>query len=331
MRWLWQRCRQRPRQALALVLLALFALFNFLAYQHAHAMTHYARSGGWERQTGAGKGSPEALSPWSKARLLVCGVRMARPSSDATPAGVDLPFEAITVQGREGDLAAWLVPHEKPRGVVLIFHGFGNCKGQMLPEAQAFHEMGYACFLVDFRGCGGSAGDSTTVGYREADDVAAAVEHVRRHWPGQPVVLFGRSMGSAAILRAVGVLGVEADALLLECPFDRMLTAVRVRCRLVAGVSFPLAEALVFWGGAQHGFNAFAHNPARYARSVGCPVLLMHGAVDSRVSARDMQAIHDALPGRKALHTFAGVGHESYVNRRPAEWREQVETFLGDR
>jgi pimeloyl-ACP methyl ester carboxylesterase len=110
-----------------------------------------------------------------------------------------------------------------------------------------------------------------------------------------------------------------------------MLTAVRVRCRLVSGVSFPLAEALVFWGGAQHGFNAFAHNPADYARSVRCPVLLMHGSLDPRVSAQDMQAIHDALPGKKALHSFAGLGHESYVNRRPAEWREMVETFLGGR
>jgi alpha-beta hydrolase superfamily lysophospholipase len=323
MRRLWQRCRQRPWCTLALFLVALFALFNFLAYQHAHAMTHFARTGGWARQT------PGSL--WTKARRLLCGVQMTRPGSAATPAGAGLPFDAHTVPGRAGDLAAWLVPHDLPRGVVLIFHGFRNCKANMLPEAKAFHEMGYACFLVDFRGCGDSAGDATTVGYREADDVASAVRYVREHWPGQPVVLFGRSMGSAAILRAAGVLDVEADALLLECPFDRMLTAVRVRCRLVSGVSFPLAEALVFWGGAQHGFNAFAHNPADYARTVRCPVLLMHGSFDPRVSETGMQAIHDALPGRKVLHSFAGVGHESYVNRRPGEWREQVEAFLGNR
>jgi alpha-beta hydrolase superfamily lysophospholipase len=320
---LWQRFRRRPWRALALFLLVLFALFNFLAYQHAHAMTHYVQSGGW-------KGRPAALSPWTKARLLLWGVKRARPDSAATPAGAGLPFEEHTVPGQAGNLAAWFVPHERPRGVVLIFHGFGNCKALMLPEAKAFHEMGYACFLVDFRACGGSAGEATTVGYREADDVATAVSYVRDHWPGQRVVLFGRSMGSAAILRAAGVLGVEADALLLECPFDRMLTAVRVRCRLVGGVSFPLAEALVFWGGAQHGFNAFRHNPADYAQGVRCPVLLMHGTLDSRVKATDMQAIHDALPGKKALWSFAGVGHESYVNRRPAEWREQVEAFLDE-
>jgi alpha-beta hydrolase superfamily lysophospholipase len=271
------------------------------------------------------------MSLWTKARLLLCGVQMARPRSDTTPAEGGLAFETHAVPGEAGDLAAWFVPHDQPRGVVLIFHGFRNCKANMLPEAKAFHEMGYACFLVDFRGCGDSAGDATTVGYREADDVASAVGYVRKHWPGQPVVLFGRSMGAAAILRAVGMLEVEADALVLECPFDRMLTAVRVRCRLVSGISSPLAEALVFWGGILHGFNAFAHNPADYARNVRCPVLLMHGALDPRVSEKDMQAIHDALAGKKALCSFAGVGHESYVNRRPAPWREQVETFLANR
>jgi uncharacterized protein len=31
---------------------------------------------------------------------------------------------------------------------------------------------------------------------------------------------------------------------------------------------FPLAELIIFWGGVQHGFNAFAHNPVTYAAQV---------------------------------------------------------------
>ncbi len=188
--------------------------------------------------------------------------------------------------------------------------------------------MGFASFLVDFRGCGGSDGDTTTIGYHEADDVAAAVSHVRAHWPDQPVLLFGQSMGAAAVLRAVGVLGVKADALVLECPFDRMLTAVRARFRALGVTSFPMAEALVFWGGAQHGFNAFAHDPVVYASNVHCPVLLLHGEVDRRVQQSEVRAIHDQLAGRKKLYFFETLGHHSYVSRQPAEWREQVEEFL---
>ena len=42
-------------------------------------------------------------------------------------------------------------------------------------DADRLHDLGYACFLVDFRGSGGSSGDATTIGYREADDVVRSV------------------------------------------------------------------------------------------------------------------------------------------------------------
>jgi alpha-beta hydrolase superfamily lysophospholipase len=322
-------CRSRPWRSLALFLLLAFTFVEYLAYQHAHAMTHYVQNGGWARTSaGTWTGRPESLSTLAKAKVLFGGVKIARPQFDATPASVGLDAESHTVAGPAGGLTAWYVPHEDSRGVVLLFHGFGGCKARLLPEAKAFHELGFACFLVDFRGCGGSAGDTTTIGYHEAEDVAAAVAYVREQWPDQPIVLFGQSMGAAALMRAAGVLGVQADAIVLECPFDRMLSAVRARFRAFGVVSFPFAESLVFWGGAQLGFNAFRHNPVDYARGLCCPVLLMQGSVDRRIRPAETQAIYDQLPGEKELHFFEGLGHHSYVARRPEEWREQVEPFL---
>ena len=52
-----------------------------------------------------------------------------------------------------------------------------------------------------------------------------------------------------------------ADAAVLECPFDTMLNAVRARFTAMGLPSFPGAGLMVFWGGWQHGYNAFAHNP----------------------------------------------------------------------
>ena len=86
-------------------------------------MGHFRRQhvcGGWQ-------GRPESLSVWAKGRLLLFGVRMARPRSSATPAGLLLPFETHTVRGKAGGLDAWYIPNEDARGVVLIFQGFGSC------------------------------------------------------------------------------------------------------------------------------------------------------------------------------------------------------------
>jgi alpha-beta hydrolase superfamily lysophospholipase len=199
----------------------------------------------------------------------------------------------------------------------------------LLPEAEAFHAMGNACFLVDFPGSGGSAGDVTTVGYGEAADVDRAVKYVRGRWPGLPVILFGRSMGSAAALRALAVEGTRADAAVLECPFDRMLSTVEARFALMRVPSFPCARLLLFWGSVQLGFNGFRHNPADYARAVETPVLLLHGENDPNVNAAQTRSVYENLRGRKELHTFAGLAHEAYLPDRAEEWKACVRGFLG--
>jgi len=305
-------------------LLLLTILLNALAYMHAHAMTHFASEG--ERT-----GSPESLSVWRKAKVLVAGVTIPRPANHQTPADVGLPFTVHCFRSADGtNLEAWHLPHSQARGLVLMFHGYSAAKGSLLPDAAALHEMGYAVLLVDFRGCGGSDGDTTTIGVQEADDVAAAWEYARAHWPDQPAALFGHSMGSAAILRAVAVHGMEPRGLVLECPFDSLLHTVGHRCSAMHLPRFPLAHLLVLWGGVQHGFNGFRHNPAEYARQVSCPVLLLHGEKDLRVNHEEAEAILANLRGEKKLVEVPGVGHDGYVATSPEVWKQVVGSFLSN-
>jgi pimeloyl-ACP methyl ester carboxylesterase len=135
-------------------------------------------------------------------------------------------------------------------------------------------------------------------------------------------------MGAVAVLRAMSALGVTADAAVLECPFDRLINAVRARFRAMGLPAFPGAGLMVFWGGWQHGYNGFAHNPVEYARKIACPVLLLHGRDDARVRASQVEAIYQNLPGRKAMHVFEGLGHDSYAAKRPEQWKEWVGDFL---
>jgi hypothetical protein len=60
----------------------------------------------------------------------------------------------------------------------------------------------------------------------------------------------------------------------------QLLNAVKSRLQAFGIPSFPLAESIVFWGGVQHGFNGFDHNPVTFASRVKCPTLLLHGATD---------------------------------------------------
>src|SRR5205823_6308378 len=212
---------------------------------------------------------------------------------DSTPAAAGLPFTTHTIPVADGTLEAWHVPAESARGLVLLVHGRGASKDCLLREAAAFRAFGLDGLLVDCRGSGGSSGSECTIGVREGEDVAVAVAFARQRWPGRRLGLYGQSMGSAAILRAAAHHAVAADAVILECPFDRLLTTVEHRFGAMGVPAFPLARLLVFWGGVQNGFDAFAHDPVAYAASVKCPALLMHGAHDVRVRPEEAEAVYD--------------------------------------
>ncbi len=313
-----------PALAGGLCLGAAFVVLNVLAYRHAWAMTHFIPAGGWKRK-------PEALTRLEKVRALIGGVRLCRPHLDARPDDFGLAWVKHTVAGTTAELEAWYLPHPSPAGIVLLFHGYGNCKAKLLPEARAFHDLGYACFLLDFPGCGGSGGNATTLGFLEAGDVARAVDYVRRTWDERLLILFGQSMGAAAVLRAIAVHHVEPDAVVLECPFDRLLNTVKARFQAMGVPSFPAAHLMIFWGSLQRGYNAFRHNPVVYARRVRCPALLLYGRDDRRVSRHDVEAVFAALAGDKEMHLFDGLGHESYVAQKPDEWKGYVAPFLHSR
>lgn len=305
------------------MLVAVLALLgmNGLAFMHARAFTHYG-------DPDADEYDVEDLSFGDKAKLLFTGVPQPRPKVRRKPAFWTW-YRVHTFESADGvKLEAWHIPRKEAKGVVALFHGYGTSKSSVLEEANGFRALGYSVFLVDFRGSGNSSGSVTTLGVREAEDVAAAVKCLRGLEPDLPLILYGSSMGAAAVLRAVAREGVKPAAAVLECPFDSMLSTVKNRFRMMHAPSFPAAQLLVFWGGVQHGFNGFAHNPVDYAKEVECPVLLIGGAKDRRVTQAQLRSVHDALAGPKQLEIFEELGHGGYAKNESRRWRRIVGAFL---
>ena len=168
----------------------------------------------------------------------------------------------------------------------------------------------------------------TTVGYHEGLDVAAAVQYAQRNLPRARLVLYGQSMGAAAILRAVYANGTKPDAVILEAVFDTLLHTAQNRFRLMKLPAFPNAQLLLFWGGWQAGFNPFRHNPVTYAARVSCPALFLHGHDDPRARIEEARAVFAAVPSPKQFKEFPELGHGSGMTHSPAEWRQTIEKFL---
>jgi pimeloyl-ACP methyl ester carboxylesterase len=225
-------------------------------------------------------------------------------------------------------LASWYCGERAQAPLVILFHGYAAEKSGLMAQAQTFLGLGASVLLVDFRGSGGSSESYTTLGVREADDVRAVVDYARSALAHPSLILYGQSMGAAAILRAVSTQDVTADGVILEGVFDTLLNAVRNRFRAIGVPAFPSAELLVFWGGRQAGVDGFGLNPVKDAASLRAPALFLHGAEDRRATLAQARRVHAAVPVEKALRVFDGAGHGPLASQRPADWRAAVADFL---
>lgn len=290
-----------------LIYSSLFLAFivNLFAFLGAYSLTHYQTEGTW-------------------------GLGIPRPQNMRSPADIGLEFFTQNIPiGSDKWLEIWQIPAAFSRGTVILFPGQGVAKGkQLLAPAEIFHTLNYDTVLVDYQGVGGSSGNKTTIGAKEAKDVAAVMAYVQKIHPDRPIILYGISMGSAAILRAIAQEKVQPDAIIIEMPFVRLLDAVKIRLKTAKIPSFPFAELLVFWGSVQHGFNGFTYNPVIYAKQVNCPTLLMQGEKDKWVTLQEIQELFNNLNGSKQLMMLPNTGHELLVSLDREQWYENVQQFL---
>ena len=272
---------------------------------------------------------PERLSFLSKLRVLLVGVNVPRPVSDRSSAELSPDCQSLTIPGLNNvTLSAWYADQGIETPLVILFHGYATEKTCLLREAKVILSLGASVLLVDFRGSGDSSESYTTIGVHEGDDVAAVMRYAHDNLSHSSIILFGQSMGAAAILRAVHAYGVAPDAVILEAVFDTMLNTVRHRFQAMGVPSFPSAELLVLWGGGQWGFNGFTHNPVEYARSLNCPALFIHGADDPRATEAEGRRVFAAASGPKEFKGFDRTGHESYAAAHPTEWRTAIGKFI---
>lgn len=299
------------------VLLCVFVGLNVIAFLHAYKFTHFAPAFSQKTQT------PDALSPIQKVKTLLTGVTIPRPQSATTP---QCEYEVIHIKATK-TIECWRIQQAHAKGTVALFHGYGGEKSGMLDKAMCLREMGYNVLLVDFMGAGGSEGNQCTIGYFEAEQVAACFAYLQKQGES-PIYLMGTSMGAVAIMKAVSEHNVAPQGIIIECPFGSMYETVCARFHIMHAPVFPMAGLLVFWGGVQNGFWAFGHNPTHYAKNIHCPTLLLYGAKDEKVSLDEIEAIYAHLPAPKQRIIYPNAGHENYLHKYKTEWIRDVQQFL---
>jgi alpha-beta hydrolase superfamily lysophospholipase len=228
-------------------------------------------------------------------------------------------------------LGAWFFPGRADRAAVILLHGNGANRTATLPQAELLASDGYPALAVTLRAHGDSTGDVNDFGLSARHDVIAAVEWIETHRPGRPVVVWGRSLGSAAALFAAAELGPRVRGYVLECPYRDLRTAVwnRLRTRLPWGFSHAAFAGLRLTAPlVLPDFDRISPREAASDVPRETPVLVLSGTADHRATPDEAREIADRLDPRAELAVIEGGDHLQLEQPDPARYRATVLGFL---
>lgn len=255
------------------------------------------------------------------------------PDTDlgAGPASRELVHEVVGVTTADGvELAGWYLPSRNGTAVVLR-HGAGSTRSNVLDEAVVLARAGYGVLLVDARGHGESGGRAMDLGWYGDADTTAAVRWLRARddVDGSRVGVVGSSMGGEEAIGAAAadpsIRAVVAEGATARTAADRrwLSDAYGLRGALqeqLDRLRFGLTDLLT---------DARPPTPLRAAVAEADQtsfLLIAAGEVDGERQA----AAHIASAGgdRVEVWTVPGSGHTDGLQTAPEEWERRISAFL---
>jgi fermentation-respiration switch protein FrsA (DUF1100 family) len=248
----------------------------------------------------------------------------------------DYPFaalaEAVRFPSLDGTpLAGWFIPAGRPgAATIILLHGFGASRAQMLPHAAYLHDAGYHVLLFDFRNRGESGGDAVTLGAREPLDVRGAVSYVLTRPDVDPARIAVQGIGLGAV---AGILAMAADprikAIVAEGAFTDLDGAISRNFQSYIGLPpVPFAPITVYIVERRLGARASDVRPIDAIKMVGRrPVFIIDARDDPANPPESGRRLYEAAPGPKDLWVIEGGGHAGGFDEQPDEYARRVLQF----
>ena len=241
-----------------------------------------------------------------------------------------LKSNRVTFSGADGATLVGRFFPGRSGATIILSHGYGSDKEQMLPWVNFLHQAGFSIFSYDMRGCGESGG-TITFGALEPRDLLSAVDYLdsRSDVDRSRIGALGYSLGGP-----VTVMAAAADSRIKAVIEDSGYADIRhwFKDGLRAFVSHPtepfstLSLRFIEW---RLGINADNLRPVtKIALISPRPVLFIQGTADSVVPVSDSTAYFEAARQPKELWQVRGAGHGQAFQMASIAYQKRVISFF---
>lgn len=238
--------------------------------------------------------------------------------------------DSVAIAAADGvGLRAWYYIPENPDGrKVILLHGVGSNRQDMLALGHLFLKQGYSVLEPDLRGHGESGG-LVTYGVLEEGDIHRWVDWMESAGKGAPprIYGFGASLGGAVLLQSLRH-ETRFRAIVAESAYSDFPSVARERLeRILPGgfqwIATPLVDSGMDWARWHDGIDLRQASPLEGLAATRVPVLLIHGLADDRTSPDNSRRLAAADPGAQ-LWLVPGSGHADAWKTVPAEFEARV-------
>jgi pimeloyl-ACP methyl ester carboxylesterase len=224
----------------------------------------------------------------------------------------------FTVPGA-GQRDGWFFPGFLGAPTIVLCHGYGSSRGELLTLVSALQDHQYNVFVFDFAGHGTNDG-MTTFGYSEVAEVRAAVDELARRSDVDAARfgLWGYNLGAYAALREA-----EDDkrvrALVLDSVYDSPDEMVKIGIERegLGGLPLMARSAEVSFGWLNHKYRKEKPLSWKLDTLAGVPKLFIAAADDPQLAA-STQKVFKGSPEPKELATIA---HGNFVSMEDEDKR----------
>lgn len=207
----------------------------------------------------------QILHPPRNPASIDINVMMGHPMDTSFPVAGGLTRDALFFPGLRG------------APTIIVCHGYGAQRGDVLTLVTALQEHQFNVFLFDFLGHGTVPG-VTTVGYRETGELRSAIQYLasRDDVDPQHFGLWGTDMGAYAVLE-VASSDKRIAAFAVEDPYADPRDMVRLQLKNSGLQTIPYVERFVDFGFRMYNYPLRNEPPVstRLAATAGIPKLFI--------------------------------------------------------
>jgi fermentation-respiration switch protein FrsA (DUF1100 family) len=216
-----------------------------------------------------------------------------------SPGDVGLEYEDVGFKSEDGvPLRAWWIENGDAERVAVLVHGFGGNRSDehILQTAPIYASRDYSVLILDLRGHGDSGGQRRTLGYKEVQDVRAAVSWLQdRGYKPEDVLLHGWSMGGATVVRAAP--SADVGAVIEEAGYADLPLLLNRELPESSGLPAFFNPGILLSAKLFLNFDPWAvvpKNEAKQLRRKNIPVFIIHSTTDKTVAFEHPRLFRDA-------------------------------------